>query len=26
VRMVERADRWLIVEEKVLSTLKDDQP
>ena len=26
VRMVERADRWLIVEEKVRSTLKDDQP
>ncbi|OJZ16902.1 MAG: outer membrane protein assembly factor BamE [Thiobacillus sp. 63-78] len=26
VRMVEREDRWLIVEEKVLSTLKDDQP
>ncbi|MHB1092655.1 outer membrane protein assembly factor BamE domain-containing protein [Thiobacillus sp.] len=26
VRMVERNDRWLIVEEKVLSTLKDDQP
>lgn len=26
VRMVARGDRWLIVEEKVLSTLKDGQP
>lgn len=26
IRMVERNDHWLIVEEKVLSTLKDGQP